>query len=89
MGLYAVVRLVAGPYQCRVDASLEDVSGNTPWAPFDADAGTDIVAPAVILSVALASRRRLPAFISTRGEGLLARCSALLCVPKIQTRTYR
>jgi hypothetical protein len=29
---------VAGQYQLQVDASLEDVSGNTPWAPFDADA---------------------------------------------------
>jgi hypothetical protein len=33
---------VAGPYQLRLDASLEDVSGNTLWAPFDADAGRDI-----------------------------------------------
>ena len=33
---------VAGPYQVRVDANLEDVSGNTPWAPFDADARSDV-----------------------------------------------
>jgi hypothetical protein len=33
---------VAGPYQLRVDANLEDVSGNTPWAPFDADARSDV-----------------------------------------------
>ena len=33
---------VAGPYQLRLDAGLEDVSGNTPWAPFDADARSDV-----------------------------------------------
>jgi hypothetical protein len=33
---------LAGPYQLRLDASLEDLSGNTPRAPFDADAGSDI-----------------------------------------------
>jgi hypothetical protein len=33
---------VAGPYQLRLDASLEDVSGNTLWTPFDAHAGSDI-----------------------------------------------
>jgi hypothetical protein len=33
---------VAGPYQLRLDASQEDVSGNTPWAPFDADARSNV-----------------------------------------------
>jgi hypothetical protein len=33
---------VTGPYQLRVDASLEDVSGNTPWASFDADVRGDV-----------------------------------------------
>jgi hypothetical protein len=33
---------VAGPYQLRLDASLEDVSGNTPWAPFDADVRSNV-----------------------------------------------
>ena len=42
MGLYTVVRWAAGPYELRVDAGLEDVSGNTAWAPFDADARGDV-----------------------------------------------
>jgi hypothetical protein len=32
---------VTGHYQLRLDPSLEDVCGNTPWAPFDADVGGD------------------------------------------------
>jgi hypothetical protein len=43
----------AGAHELRVDAGLEDVSGNTPWAPFDVDARDDVAQESATTRLAL------------------------------------